>query len=131
MARFRCRACGREDTFVYQGRHECPSCGSIDVQFALGVDELTDDDPLIEAMKRLAENHGESSERTAASRFRCAACGQAGKHRWDPDPQAHACPVCGSPDVVFTVSALEIPDELVEVLLDAEPADADASEDGS
>jgi rubrerythrin len=129
MARFRCRACGQEDTFVYQGRHECPSCGSIDVQFALGVDELTDDDPRIEAMTRLAESLGESTERTATSRFRCAACGQAGEHRWEPDPQAHQCPVCGSPDVVFTVSA--ITDELVDVLLDAEAADADASKDGS
>jgi Zn finger protein HypA/HybF involved in hydrogenase expression len=50
MARFRCRACGQEGSFVYQaGRHECPRCGSSDVQFALGVEELPDDDPLVEA----------------------------------------------------------------------------------
>jgi hypothetical protein len=58
MARFRCRACGKEGTFVYDGRHECPNCSSIDVQFALGIEELPGDDPLIEAMKRLAEEDG-------------------------------------------------------------------------
>jgi hypothetical protein len=62
MARFRCRTCGQEGDFVYQGRHECPNCGSIDVQFALGVEELPDDDPLIEAMKRLAEKHDDRNE---------------------------------------------------------------------
>jgi hypothetical protein len=34
MARFRCRTCGEEGTFVYDGRHECPNCSSVDVQFA-------------------------------------------------------------------------------------------------
>ena len=48
MARFRCRACGKEGTFVYEtGRHACPLCGSLDVQFAVGIEELPDDDPLI------------------------------------------------------------------------------------
>ncbi|WP_426532965.1 hypothetical protein [Bradyrhizobium sp. McL0615] len=43
MARFRCRACGQEGDFVYQAeRHECPRCASIEVQFALGVEELPD-----------------------------------------------------------------------------------------
>jgi hypothetical protein len=55
MARFRCRACGQEGTFVYSGGHACPRCGSPDVQFAIGVEELPDDDPLVEAMARLAE----------------------------------------------------------------------------
>jgi hypothetical protein len=54
MARFRCGTCGQEGTFDYVGRHECPNCGSVDVQFALGTEELPDDHPLIEAMKRLA-----------------------------------------------------------------------------
>jgi hypothetical protein len=58
VARFRCRACGKGGTFVYDGRHECPNCSSIDVQFALGIEELPGDDPLIEAMKRLAEEDG-------------------------------------------------------------------------
>ncbi|MFB9268016.1 hypothetical protein ACFFWD_33615 [Bradyrhizobium erythrophlei] len=55
MARFRCRSCGKEGTFVYEGRRECPNCGSVDVQFAVGIEELPDDDPLIETMRRLAE----------------------------------------------------------------------------
>lgn len=61
MARFRCRACGEEGTFVYDGRRDCPACGSIDVQLAIGVEELDDDHPLIEAMKRLA---GEGDDET-------------------------------------------------------------------
>jgi uncharacterized Zn finger protein (UPF0148 family) len=55
MARFRCRACGQEGTFEYDGRHACPRCGSRDVQFALSIGELPDDDPLVVAMKNLAE----------------------------------------------------------------------------
>lgn len=56
MARFRCRACGKEGEFEYRpGEHKCPVCGSNDVQFALSIAELPDDDPLIEAMRRLAE----------------------------------------------------------------------------
>jgi hypothetical protein len=60
MARVRCRACGKEGAFVYDGRHECPNCSSIRVQFALGIEELPDDDPFIEAMKRLAEEDGKN-----------------------------------------------------------------------
>jgi uncharacterized Zn finger protein (UPF0148 family) len=55
MARFRCRACGQEGTFEYEGRHVCPLCGSRDVQFALSIDELPDDDPLVAAIMKLAE----------------------------------------------------------------------------
>ncbi|MCA6116718.1 hypothetical protein J6524_17690 [Bradyrhizobium sp. WSM 1738] len=34
MTRFRCRACGQEGDFVYDPkRHECPRCGSREVQF--------------------------------------------------------------------------------------------------
>ena len=58
MAKFRCRACCEEGTFVYDGRLECPNCGSAEVQFALSIEELPDDDPLIEAMKRRAEEDG-------------------------------------------------------------------------
>lgn len=44
MARFRCAACGREGECIYdKERHECPSCGSADVVFALGIDELPDE----------------------------------------------------------------------------------------
>ncbi|MEA2869136.1 MAG: hypothetical protein QOE39_3851 [Bradyrhizobium sp.] len=55
MAKFHCRACGKEGTFVYDPqRYTCPLCESIDVQFAIGID------PLIDAMKRLAGNEGAS-----------------------------------------------------------------------
>jgi Zn finger protein HypA/HybF involved in hydrogenase expression len=128
MARFRCRACDHEGAFEYDGRHACPRCGSPDVQFALCVEELPDDDPMIEAMRRLARGHDETGERAVKSRFRCAACGQEGEHPWDPDPAMHRCPLCGSPDLVFTLSALDLPDAIVEALLHAELRDDDDSE---
>jgi rRNA maturation endonuclease Nob1 len=56
MARFRCRACGSEGTFAYSGKHECPNCGSDNVQFALTIEELSDDDPLIVALTKLADD---------------------------------------------------------------------------
>jgi hypothetical protein len=63
MARFHCRACAQEGMFVYPaGRHECPRCGSRDVQFALGIEELPDDDPLIDAVRRLAEEYDKNNE---------------------------------------------------------------------
>ncbi|MVT52590.1 hypothetical protein GPL17_19090 [Bradyrhizobium yuanmingense] len=44
MARFRCRACGQEGGFTYDPtRHECPCCGSPDVQFALGAEEMPEE----------------------------------------------------------------------------------------
>ena len=55
MASFRCRAYGREGTFEYDGRRACPHCGTHHVQFALSIDELTDNDPLVVAMNNLAE----------------------------------------------------------------------------
>ena len=61
MAKFRCRTCGKEGTFVYDPeRDTCPICDSIDVQFAFSIEELPDDDPLIEELERPAED----SERT-------------------------------------------------------------------
>jgi len=62
MAKLRCRACCEEGTFVYDGRLECPNCGSAEVQFALSIEELPDDDPLIEAMKRRAEENGKDGD---------------------------------------------------------------------
>jgi hypothetical protein len=63
MAKFRCRACCAEGAFVYDPeRCTCPICDSIDVQFAIGIEELPDDDPLIEAMKRRAEQDGEKDD---------------------------------------------------------------------
>lgn len=61
MARFRCRTCGKEGTFVYDGRRDCPNCGSADVQLAIGIEELPDDHAFVEAMKRLAAE-GESED---------------------------------------------------------------------
>ena len=58
MARFRCRACLGEGELEYRpGSQTCPLCGAGDVQVALSVVEIPDDDPLIEAMRRLAEEH--------------------------------------------------------------------------
>lgn len=54
MARFRCRACSSEGTMTYDGTHACPRCGSREVQIALSVDDLPDDDPVIAMMRRLA-----------------------------------------------------------------------------
>jgi DnaJ-class molecular chaperone len=60
MAGFRCRACGGEGEFDYQpGEHACPSCGSPDVQFAILTVELPDGDPLVEAIRRLADGDEE------------------------------------------------------------------------
>ena len=60
MARFRCRACGGEGEFEYRpGEHKCPRCGARDVQIALSVAEIPDDDPLIEAMRKLAREDEE------------------------------------------------------------------------
>jgi hypothetical protein len=56
MARFRCRGCGAEESLVYDGRRDCPRCGSVDVQFALSIEELDDDHPLIAALIALAES---------------------------------------------------------------------------
>jgi hypothetical protein len=82
-----------------------------------------------EAFERLAEGADEINERAVTSKFRCAACGQQGEHPWNPDPQAHRCPMCGSPDVVFALSAVDLPDDIVEALLKAEPLDGEKDED--
>ncbi|MEH2530808.1 rubredoxin [Bradyrhizobium sp. AZCC 1588] len=65
MARFRCRACGEEVTFVYDvyaRRHVCPRCGFVDVQFALSIEEVAADDPLITALAKLAESDPPDTE---------------------------------------------------------------------
>jgi hypothetical protein len=59
------------------------------------------------------------------ARFRCAACRQDGEIIYDP--QRHACPRCGSSDVVFALQLDELPEELIEVLASAEPLDDDGS----
>ena len=61
MARFRCRDCNTEGTFSYSGKHECPQCGSHNVQFALSIEELGDDDPLIVALTKMADDSTEQT----------------------------------------------------------------------
>ena len=61
MARFCCRDCSTEGTFSYSGKHECPQCGSHNVQFALSIEELGTDDPLIVAMTKPADDSTEQS----------------------------------------------------------------------
>lgn len=45
MARLRCSACAprRESSTTTRRWHECPNCGSTNVQFALGVEELPEE----------------------------------------------------------------------------------------
>lgn len=55
MARFRCSACGKEGEFTdAPTRHECPRCGSPDVQFALGIDEMPEEliDRIVQALSQ-------------------------------------------------------------------------------
>jgi len=59
------------------------------------------------------------------AKFRCATCDQKGEIIYDP--QRHACPRCGSSDVVFALPLDELPDELIEALASAEPLGDDGS----
>jgi hypothetical protein len=55
MARFRCRACGENGDLEYRpGERRCPICGSDDVQVAVSLMDLADDDPLWEQLRGLA-----------------------------------------------------------------------------
>ena len=64
MAKFRCRTCGKEGTFVYDPeRYTCPICGSIDAQFAIHLDELPADDPLLNAPNSSPDEDNEKNER--------------------------------------------------------------------
>ena len=42
MAGFRCRGGRDEGTSDYTGRHACPQCGSGNVEFALNIEETSD-----------------------------------------------------------------------------------------
>lgn len=56
MARFRCRDCGAEGEFDYRpGPRECPRCGAPDVQVAISILELPDDDPLWDRLLGLSD----------------------------------------------------------------------------
>ena len=45
----------KRGSFDYAGVHACPCCGSRNVQFALSIAELPDDDPIVLAIEKLAE----------------------------------------------------------------------------
>jgi hypothetical protein len=62
MARFRCRDCNSEGTFDYAGILACPRCASTNVQLALSITDLPDDDPLFAAIEKLAEMTDEDDE---------------------------------------------------------------------
>lgn len=54
MARFRCRDCGDEGEFDYRaGARTCPSCSGPNVQIAVSVMDMPDDDPLWERLTNL------------------------------------------------------------------------------
>jgi len=55
MARYKCRSCGNDGEFAYEGIHACPQCGSTEVQFALSIEELPDDAPIIAALMASAD----------------------------------------------------------------------------
>jgi hypothetical protein len=55
LARIRCRECGVEGSFTFTGFRDCPRCGSRDVRFALRIEELVDNDPVIVSIMRLVE----------------------------------------------------------------------------
>jgi hypothetical protein len=70
MARFRCRACAKEGTFIYDGHHACPNCGSVEVQFALGIEEFPDDHPFVESLRRLAAKAARPGQHALRSELR-------------------------------------------------------------
>lgn len=56
MARFRCRYCCQEGEIEYlPGARSYLRCGSDDVQIAVSIAELQDDDPIFAAMQKLAD----------------------------------------------------------------------------
>jgi Zn finger protein HypA/HybF involved in hydrogenase expression len=55
IAHIRCRDCGVEGSFTFTRWRECPRCGSRDVRYALRIEELAHDDPVIAAIAKLAE----------------------------------------------------------------------------
>jgi hypothetical protein len=50
------------------------------------------------------------------ARFRCRACCQKGDFVYDP--QRHACPRCGSPDVQIALGIEEMPNELIDRMIE-------------
>jgi rubredoxin len=57
MARFRCSACGKEGEIEYRpGKRRCPLCGADNVQVAVSIMELPNDDPLWKQLRGLAND---------------------------------------------------------------------------
>jgi hypothetical protein len=61
------------------------------------------------------------------ARFRCTACARTGECEYEPD--GHACPLCGSRDVVFALAIEELPDEVLEALASIAPSGDDEAEE--
>lgn len=61
------------------------------------------------------------------ARFRCRACARSGECGYEH--HGHACPLCGSPEVVFAVAIEELPDEVLGALAAIAPADDDETEE--
>ena len=107
MARFRCRDCGEEGTFRLRRAARLPELRFYRCSDRIGHRELSDDDPIIAALTKLAEDDtdtGDTEEVEAA-----LAAMQAGPERparaarTDPEDQAGAAAV---DDVVFQARAL-------------------------
>ncbi|TYO61474.1 hypothetical protein FXV83_37970 [Bradyrhizobium hipponense] len=61
------------------------------------------------------------------ARFRCGTCSREGEFAYDS--QHHECPRCGSPDVMSALGIDELPEEFVQMLLQADPLDDEKNED--
>jgi hypothetical protein len=65
------------------------------------------------------------------ARFRCRPCGQ--ERDFAYDPQRHTCPRCGSPDVKIALGIEEMPNELIDRMIEglgqAELLDDDSNKD--
>lgn len=60
------------------------------------------------------------------ARFRCTACARSGEHEYDH--LGHACPLCGSPDVMFAMAIEDLPDGVLEALIGIAPPGGDTDE---
>lgn len=48
--------------------------------------------------------------------FRCRSCGKDGNFTYDPQP--YACPRCGSPNMESALGIEEMPDELIDRIVE-------------
>jgi hypothetical protein len=59
--------------------------------------------------------------------FRCRSCRRKGA--CDYDGNDHRCPLCGSPDVVFSLAIEELPDQVLNAIVSAELLDDHESDE--